>query len=162
AILRVARLLPPFYRACYVAALAENGMLDVLASGPVPFEQLAARFCPTGTPGERDALDAWLGVGVSLKELRVTARGGALRGGLARQLARPENDAALAVLQSMVHHHHRFLAESLTRLRGRTRFTLADLDGRVVARAARALEPLVLDVLDAEIPRRGPFKLLDV
>src|SRR5262249_1239925 len=88
AILRVARLLPPFDRACYVAALAENGMLDALAAGPVPFEQLAAQYCPTGTQSERDALGAWLGVGVSLKELRVTARGYALRGGLARQLAR--------------------------------------------------------------------------
>ncbi|MBI1916055.1 MAG: class I SAM-dependent methyltransferase [Planctomycetes bacterium] len=162
AILRVARYLPPFYRACYVASLAENGMLGVLASAVVPFEELVARFCPTGNQGERDALDAWLGLGVSLKELKGTAQGYGLRGRLSRQLSRPENDAALALLQSMVRHHHRFLTESLTRLRSGTRFTLADLDGQVVARAARALEPVVLDALNVEVPCGGPFQLLDI
>ena len=162
AILRVARHLPPFYRACYVASLAENGMLGVLASAPVSFEELAGRFCPNNDQGERDALDAWLSLGISLKELKRTVRGYSLRGCLSRQLSRPENDAALALLQSMVRHHHRFLTESLTRLRSGTRFTLADLDGPLVARAARALEPLVLDVLNPEVPQQGPFNLLDV
>ncbi len=162
AILRVARLLPPFYRACYVASLADNGMLGVLASAVVPFEELAARFCPNNDQSERDALDAWLSLGVSLKELSVTARGYSLRGRLSRQLSRPENDAALALLQSIVRHHHRFLTESLIRLRSGTRFTLADLDSQVVARAARALELVVLDILDAEIPHHGPFQLLDI
>jgi SAM-dependent methyltransferase len=162
AILRVARHLSPFYRACYVASLAENGMLGMLASAPVSFEELAGRFCANNDQRERDGLDAWLALGISLKELKVTARGYSLRGRLSRQLSRPENDAALALLQSMVRHHHRFLTESLTRLRSGTRFTLADLDGPLVARAARALEPLVLDVLNTDVPQQGPFNLLDV
>src|SRR5262249_55665459 len=62
----------------------------------------------------------------------------------------------------MVRHHHSFLTEGLRRLRCGARFTLADLDGELVARAARALEPLVQEALDAEIPARGPFALLDV
>src|SRR5262249_19928764 len=122
----------------------------------------AGRFCPNNDQGERDALDAWLSLGICLKELKRTVRGYSLRGCLSRQLSRPENDAALALLQSMVRHHHRFLTESLTRLRSGTRFTLAALDGPLVARAARALEPLVLDVLNPEVPQQGPFNLLDV
>src|SRR5262245_58502231 len=162
ALLRVLLHLRPFYRACYVASLAEHGMLALLAAGPVPFEELLARFCTADDPGARDALDAWLALGVSLKEIRSTPRGYALRGALARQLSRPENDAALAALRSMVRHHHHFLTEGLERLRTGARFRLADLDGELVARAARALEPLVREALDAEVPTRGPFALLDV
>src|SRR5262245_14499519 len=161
-LLRVLRHLRPFYRACYVASLAEHGMLGLLAGAPVPFEELVTRFCPTGEPGERDALDAWLALGVSLKELKATPRGYTLRGALARQLSRPENDAALAALQSLERHHYRVVTERLHRLRAGARFTLADLDGQLVARAARALEPLVCAALDAEVPTQGPFQLLDV
>jgi hypothetical protein len=160
--LRVLSHLRPFYRACYVTSLAENGMLAVLAGGPVLFDDLVAQYCPTGAPGERDALDAWLDLGISLRELKATPEGYALRGRLSRQLARPENDAALAALQSMVRHHHRFLTEGLGRLRTGRSFTPADLDGELVARAARVLEPVVREALDAEVPGEGPFRLLDV
>jgi SAM-dependent methyltransferase len=161
-VLGVMRHLRPFYRACYVAGLADNGMLAVLAAGPVPFETLVTRFSPTGARRERDALDAWLRLGVSLKEVKSTPQGYELRGGLARRLARPDGDTALAVLQSIVHHHYQFLTGSLGRLRSGNWFTLADLDGELVARAARALEPLVYDAIDAAVPKQGPFTLLDV
>jgi SAM-dependent methyltransferase len=154
--------LRPFYRACYVAGLAENGMLAVLAGGPAPFDDLVARFCPTGERSERDALDAWLDLGVSLRELRTTPLGYVLRGRLSRQLARPENDAALAALRSVVRHHHHFLTEGLGRLRSGHCFTPDDLDGELVARAARVFEPVVREALDAEVPREGPFRVLDV
>lgn len=159
---RVSRRIRPFYRTVYAAGLVRGGMLDVLAPGRVPFDTLAARYCPTGSAAERDALDAWLRLGVCLGELGRRGDGYSLRGRLSRDLVAPENDAARALLLSVTGVHHQFLAHGLERLAGGRWLTLTEHDGGVVARSSRTVEPLVCAVLDRVVPRTGPFSVLEV
>src|SRR5271165_6043073 len=89
-------LLKPFYQLIYVVAAKECGLLDLLLDAPKGFEQIAAVYCKDDRA--REALEAWLHLGVRLGYLGLGAKGYALRG-LAKKLALPQNDPMLALLQ---------------------------------------------------------------
>jgi SAM-dependent methyltransferase len=112
--------------------------------------------------GARDALTAWLKVGVSVGVLRRTVAGYALRGKMAKALARGDNDALAAMLEQVLSLHRRLIVETPERLRARRPFTFADQDGALIAQASRLAEPFVNDALEAVVPRQGAFSLLDV
>src|SRR5215475_7494277 len=96
ALLGVGAGLKSFYKLTYLAAAGEAGLLRLLASGPTTFDSLAESY---GARGQgREALEAWLQMGVRLRLLSLGSHGYALRG-LASALARPENDPALAMVQ---------------------------------------------------------------
>ena len=158
--LSLLRVAPPFYRGCFVASAFTHGVLQRLAKGPVPFEQLADAL--EAKPTAREGLEAWLQVGVALGELGRNARGYFLRGRLSKQLKDARNDAAAALLQEMVELHHRLLAETPERARGGRLFTLADQRGELIARSSRTLEPFVKEAIDEVVPKAGPFRLLEV
>src|SRR5215472_2204246 len=85
--------LKSFYKLTYIASAAEAGLLNRIASGTATFDSLAEFLAARGQG--REALQAWLQMGVKLRLLRLGPGGYTLRG-LARSLARTENDAALA------------------------------------------------------------------
>ena len=89
-------LLKPFYQLNYLVAAKECGLFELLLDAPKGFEQLAEVYCTDDKA--REALEAWLGLGVQLGYLGLDTRGYALKG-LAKKLALPQNDAALALLQ---------------------------------------------------------------
>ena len=87
--------LKAFYRLTYLAAAGEAGLLERLAAGPATLDSLA-EFCAAAGQG-REALEAWLQMGIRLRLLRLGPAGYRLRG-RASALARPENDSTLAMV----------------------------------------------------------------
>jgi SAM-dependent methyltransferase len=62
----------------------------------------------------------------------------------------------------MIHAHHGFLTEGLGRLRSRSWLTQADLDGELIARSSLTVEPILCELIDGLVPRRGAFRILEV
>ena len=151
-------LYKPFYKLCYLAALESAGLMSRVRSGPVPFESLAADF-----PGDKavEALHAWLQMGCELGLLRLDD-GGYVLHGLARTMARPQNDGTLALTQEVVSLHHRLITESLQRLREGRLWELDNQDPALTARSSRALEAFQLEALERWIPKAGSCRLLEI
>jgi SAM-dependent methyltransferase len=154
------RLFHPFYRLSFVAAAASNGVLARLAGGPQPLAALAAELAPD--PATHPALEAWLGLGVSLGELAHGPEGYRLHGLLARQLADIDNDHVAALLEEVTTFHQRLIVETPARLRRGQRWRADDHDGRLIARSSRILEPFVFQLIDEATPAAGPTRLLEV
>ena len=148
------------HRVLFLAAGTSSGLFRRLADGPVPFDRLAEELL--GDPSMRDGLEAWLRVGVGLGELGVGPHGYRLRGTLARKLADPRHDAAAALVEEAARLHGAWILETPARLRAGRRFTLADQDGRLVARSSRVVEPFVCEAVDEVVPRSGPVRLLEI
>ncbi|HLY43713.1 MAG TPA: class I SAM-dependent methyltransferase [Terracidiphilus sp.] len=159
ALLSVGVQLKPFYKVTYLAAAGEAGLLNRLAAGPATLDSLAEFFAVRGQG--KDALEAWLQMGVSLGLLRIGSSGYALRG-LAAKLARPENDAALAIVEEVAGLHHKLIAATLPRLRKGELWTLADQDGELIARSSRIFEAFQAEVIRRWIPARGAMRLLEI
>ncbi|HEY2859663.1 MAG TPA: class I SAM-dependent methyltransferase [Terracidiphilus sp.] len=159
ALLGVGAGLKAFYTLTFLAAAGEAGLLARLAGGPARFDELA-EFCGARGQG-REALEAWLQMGVRLRLLSLTPRGYELRG-LARTLARPENDAALAMAEEVGGLHHKLIAGTLPKLRRGELFTLADQDGNLIARSSRVLEAFQAEVIRRVFPAQGAVRLLEI
>jgi SAM-dependent methyltransferase len=159
ALLALPRLTPPYYRLCFLAAGARDGLLHRLAGGPVPLDRLA-----DGRPGDpsRDGLEAWLDLGVALGILRRGPEGYALRSRIARALADPERDAVAALVEEAGSLHHRWITEAPARARDHRPFQLDDVPGDLVARSSRTLEPFVREVVEDAIPSDGAVRLLEI
>src|SRR5215471_14306602 len=84
ALVGVGAALKSFYKLTYLAAAGESGLLHRLAPGVATLDSLA-EFCPAGGQA-REALEAWLQLGVRLRLMKLGPRGYALRG-LAKVLA---------------------------------------------------------------------------
>lgn len=158
-LLSIGAALKPFYKLTFLAAAGESGLLSLLAHGPVTFESIAAHVCAQGQG--REALEAWLQMGVRLKLLTLGGGGYALRG-VAAALARPENDAAVAMVEEVVGLHHELIAETLPKVRGGDLFTLADQDGELIARSSRILEAFQADAIQRTFPKQGSTRLLEI
>ncbi len=159
ALLGVGSGLKSFYKVTYLAAAGEAGLLERLASGPANFDSLSEFFHAEGQG--REALEAWLQMGVRLRLLRLRRDGYALRG-LAQVLARPENDAALAMAEEVAGLHHKLIAGTLPRLRSGELWTLADQDGELIARSSRVLEAFQAEVIRRTFPAHGVLRLLEI
>ncbi|MFY3135191.1 SAM-dependent methyltransferase [Achromobacter xylosoxidans] len=151
----------PFYRLSFLAALSASGLMARLADGPIPLAQLAADSTAGDAAGAREALRAWLQMGCRLGLLQRGPEGYALRG-LARKLARPENDATLALVQEAASMHHRLILQTPAKLRQGELWDLENQDGELTARSSRALEPFLVDAIRRFVPRTGPCRLLEV
>ena len=159
ALLGVGAELKSFYKLTYLAAAGEAGLLNRLATGPATFDSLADFFEADGQG--KEALEAWLQMGVRLRLLSLGSSGYALRG-LAKKLARPENDPALAMVEEVAGLHHKLILGTLPRLRSGDLFSLADQDGELIARSSRVLEAFQADVIQRTIPERGALRLLEI
>ncbi len=152
-------LLKPFYQLNYLAAAKECGLFDQLLDAPKSFEQLAAIYC--NDTKAQEALGAWLSLGVQLGLLRLNTSGYALKG-LARKLAQPQNDAALALLQEAAGLHANLIAHTVTKLRKGELFNLDDQDGEIVARSSRIMEAFQAEAITRFFPSTGPASLLEI
>ena len=159
ALLGVGSQLKPFYKLTFLAAAGESGLLERLATGPATFDALAEFYSATGQG--REALEAWLQIGVRLRLLQLGPAGYALRG-LAETLARPENDPALAMVQEVAGLHHKLIAGTLPKLRIGELWTLADQDGELIARSSRILEAFQAEVIRTAVPKNGDPRLLEI
>jgi 4-hydroxy-2,2'-bipyrrole-5-carbaldehyde O-methyltransferase len=156
----VQRLLGPTYRLAFLSAAATEGLLARLRGGPIPAQQLLAELAPD--PAVREGLAAWLAVGVRLGELSLDERGYGLRGRLARRLAEPDHDAIAALVEEAASLHYSMLRELPARAREARPMTLADQDGRLIARSSRVLEPILGETVDDVVPSGGAVRLLEI
>src|SRR5262249_40151217 len=153
AFVRSNALFAPFYKITYLAALKDCGLLDRLAARPADLEALAKTYCRNAK--DREALEAWLQLGVRLGLLESGSGGYALKG-LARKLALPQNDAVLALVQEVAGLHHSLIANTPRKLRNGELWTLDDQDGELIARSSRALEAFQTEAIDRTFPASGP------
>lgn len=159
ALLGAGARLKSFYKLTYIAAAGEAGLLNLLASGPATLDSLA-EFCAVRGQG-REALEAWLQIGVRLRLLSLGPRGYALRA-LARKLARPENDPVLAMVEEVVELHHKLITATIPKLRADELWSLTDQDGELIARSSRVLETFQAEVIRTTFPARGILRLLEI
>ena len=159
ALLGVGAGLKSFYKLTFLAAAGEAGLLGRLATGPATLNSLAEFYAAAGQG--REALEAWLQMGVSLRLLRLGPHGYTLQG-LARTLARPENDPALAMVQEVAGLHHKLISATLPKLRSGELWSLADQDGELIARSSRVLEAFQAKVIQDTFPERGTLRLLEI
>lgn len=167
------------YRSSFVAACLSEGIYPLLRDRPASLDQLhqhligypSAGLQSTGSPStgspsgddlSREKLKAWLDLGVSLGELKLTPAGYTLHSRLSRQLAQPSNDAIAALYQEICTLHHDLITQTPARLREKRLFALADTDGELIARSSLILEPYIFEIVDSVVPERGPFQLLEV
>ena len=158
-LLGVGASLKSFYKLTFLAAAAEAGVLRRLANGPATLDSLV-EFCAARGQG-REALEAWLQMGVRLKLLSSGPRGYTLRG-LATTLAQPENDAALAMVQEVAGLHYKLISGTLPKLRGGELWSLADQDGELIARSSRVLEAFQEETIRDAFPERGAVRLIEI
>ncbi len=154
------RLFPAYYRVAWLAAAARCGLVRSLAGGPRTLETLAVEMAPDAR--DRDALEAWLGLGVRLKELARDSRGYRLRGFLAKRLSRVEMDPAAAIFEEVAVLHQKLILDTPARLKRGARWSLADQDGALIARSSRITEPLGFEAVDQVLDRSVPQRLLEV
>ena len=160
AITSLGRAASNYHRVGFLAAGLSSGWLRRLSAGPVAFETLATDL---QIPAEmRDGLMVWLQTGVALGELTLQPQGFVVYGKLSRMLLKPNNDAAAAFVEEMANLHNALIAQAPERIRSGRFFTLGDQDARLVARSSRLVEPLICEALAEVVPRRGPFKLLEI
>jgi SAM-dependent methyltransferase len=152
-------LLKPFYQLNYLVAAKECGLFELLLDAPKGFEQLAEVYC-TGDKA-REALEAWLGLGVQLGYLGLDPRGYALKG-LAKKLALPQNDAALALLQEAAGLHSNLISQTVRKLRNGDLWNLEDQDGEIIARSSRIMEAFQTEAIDRFFPASGVASLLEI
>lgn len=159
ALLGAAAQLKSFYTLTYLAAAGEAGLLNRLASGPATLDALAG-FYGANRRG-REALEAWLQMGVRLQLLSLGPRGYALRA-LARKLAQPQNDPVLAMVEEVVGLHHKLITATIPKLRAGELWNLTDQDGELIARSSRVLEAFQAEAIRSTFPARGSMRLLEI
>jgi SAM-dependent methyltransferase len=152
-------LLKPFYKLNYLVAAKECGLFDLLLDAPKSFEQLADVYCTDDKA--REALKAWLRLGIRLGYLELNGKGYALKG-LAKKLALPQNDAALALLQEAAGLHSKLISQTLRKLRNRELWTLDDQNGEIIARSSRIMEAFQTEAIDRFFPTSGVASLLEI
>lgn len=152
-------LFKPFYKLTYLSAAKQGGLLDLLSQGPASFEQIAAIYCRDAKT--REALEAWLQLGRRLGLLEVHGGEYGLKG-LARKLASPQNDAALALVQETVELHHKLILNTPEKLKRGELWSLDDQDGEVIARSSRALEVFLTEAIDLSFPASGAGSMLEI
>jgi 4-hydroxy-2,2'-bipyrrole-5-carbaldehyde O-methyltransferase len=157
------------YRSSFVAAALSEGIFTLLREGPINLDQLHQRIVgfhsgesPSGENLSKERLKTWLGVGVSLGDLKLTPDGYALRSRLSRQLAQLSNDGIAAMYQEVYTLHHNLITQTPARLREKRLFMLSDTDGDLIARSSRILEPYILEIVDSVVPENSEMNLLEV
>lgn len=152
-------LMGPVYRASFLAAAANSGVLRHLAQQPLDAPALADEL---GMHGEEKLLDCWLDMGVRLGDLGRRAGQYRLRSRVAKTLARPEADAYAALLEQLMRFHAPLLLDAPSMLREGRRVSITDQDGALIARSSRVLEPAVQAVVEQHVDRNAPVRLLEV
>ena len=147
------------YRACFVSTALSQGIYGKFVDGRSGFEQLCE-----GMDQEfiRQGLRAWLELGVSLGELKRVGNEYRIKGRLSKALIKDRNDGYAALLEEIVKYHYEYVTHTPSMLKEQKRFPFDESSGELIARSSRVSEPVILEAVDAVVPRKGDFKLLEV
>ena len=146
-----------FYKLNYIAALLENGFAKYLSPTPRSLEEIAENF----QINSRDALEAWLQIGVRLKVLD-RLQGRYKLAEFPTKLLKPENDALAAIAQEITTLHYKLIVDTPKRLQRGELWGLHDQEGAIIARSSRIVEPLQRDLITTLFPSKRAMRLLEV
>jgi 4-hydroxy-2,2'-bipyrrole-5-carbaldehyde O-methyltransferase len=152
------RLVLPAYRAAFLEAAADTGMLRLLSAEPRDAGALAAQL---GISDERK-LRLWLDFGVRLGQLAQRDGRYRLKSRTARALGEPRYEAAGAALQEMMRHGMPAVLDGPQMLRTGQRFSLASTDATAAAPTSRLGQSLMERAVAEELRRKEPVRLLDL
>jgi protein-L-isoaspartate O-methyltransferase len=148
-----------FYRACFISTAISQGIYENFFEEKSTLEQLCEKF---NIGSNREGLAAWLELGVSLGELKRVGNEFRIKGKLSKALLKSNNDAYKALLEEIVKYYYIYIINTPTMLKEHKWFPFDETPGELVARSSRLSEPFMFDAVDAIIPRRGDFQLLEV
>jgi SAM-dependent methyltransferase len=148
-----------FYRISFVATAHKEGIYRAIGNDSASAEVIAESL---GIEENLTGLKAWLDLGVSLGELSHSVNGYRVAGRLSRQLLSPAYDSSLAFLQEIADLHDLYIRRTPSLLREGRRLPLATIDGPLIARSSRTLEPLVSEAVEQAVPRHGDMRLLEI
>ncbi|MEZ4361183.1 MAG: class I SAM-dependent methyltransferase [Kofleriaceae bacterium] len=149
------------YRANFLAAANESGLLSALGKRALSFDEIASTLgC---APAQHETLVDWLSVAVLSGVLKRTRDGRyAIKGILARAMARSNNEDAATALHEVSRLHADVIYRVPGCLKKKSWLTLGDHDAVVAARASRALEPVMAEAIEDAVKRFDPGSYLDV
>jgi SAM-dependent methyltransferase len=147
-----------FYRASFISAALSGGVYEDFTDGKTSFDEL----CEKMAVSNREGLRAWLELGVSLGELRRIGNQYQISGKISRALMNPANDALKALLEEVASYHHRYVLQAPAVLKKHQWFPFDTTPGELIARSSRVNELFIFEAVDAVVPRRGDFRLLEV
>jgi SAM-dependent methyltransferase len=158
-ILRMNRTLNEFYRAGYISTGISEGIYDLLSEGPVRFKDIQSSI---GTDFDPEGLKAWLDLGVAIGELDKKNDGYRIKSAFSKKLLKPVNDTWRAFFQARVEIFYDYIIKTPAFLKKNKKFDFSHSYGELFARSSRTVEPILVDVVDEIIPRKGVCRLLEV
>jgi len=147
------------YRACFVSTALSQGIYGKFVDGRSSFEQLCEGM---DLEFSREGLRAWLELGVSLGELKRVGTEYRIQGRLSKALIKDRNDGYAALLEEIVKYHYDYVIHTPSMLKEQKRFPFDESSGELIARSSRISEPIIFEAVDAIVPRKGDFRLLEV
>jgi SAM-dependent methyltransferase len=147
------------YRLSFIATAHREGIFRAIGTDGASVEMIAESL---GITENQSGLKAWLDLGVSLGELSHDVDGYRVAGRLSRRLLSPANDPSLALLQEIADLHDLYVKRTPKLLREGRRFPMATIDGPLIARSSRTLEPLVSEAVEQTVPKLGIIRLLEI
>jgi protein-L-isoaspartate O-methyltransferase len=157
--LRLLKTCDELYRACFISTALSEGIYGRFVDGRSSFEQLCEGTAPEFV---REGLRAWLELGVSLGELKRSGNEYRIKGKLSKALIRDSNDGYAALLEEIVKYHYDYVIHTPSMLKEQKRFPFDESSGELIARSSRVSEPIILEAVDAIVPRKGDLQLLEV
>ncbi len=147
------------YRATFVSSGLYHGVFDALKNGRSHPKEILASI---GGAGDIRDLEAWLDVGVSLGELERTPRGYALRGALAKELAKDSEESWAAYLEMRIKVMQDCIWKAPRLIKEGKRLSMDGRYADLVAKCSLTIEPIMDEVVDKTIPKTGAISLLEV
>jgi len=160
-ILGIRSLSHAIYRANFLSAASESGLLKHLVQRPHTLDEIAAIIgCDDD---HKEALVDWLSIASLAGALKKTRSGEyALRGKLARSMATDANKDAAAALEEISQLHGVLIHRMPEYLREGKWFNLGEHDAVIAARASRVLEPIMSEAIERAMNRFKPRRYIDV
>ena len=162
-LLRFKGLFNNFYKVSFLASMIDTAFMEQLAQGPVSLEDLTKKF--PQTPTTRNAIEAWLSLGVQLGVIKKSDSGFSLCGFIAKTLANPENGAIRALVREVADLHHLYIMQTPAKLEQGVEWQPSDQHkeyGELIARSSQTLEPFLFEIIDRVFPKQEAISLLEV
>jgi len=156
---RLLKMSNEFYRASFISAALSQGIYEKFIEGKSSFDKLSEKL---NMPSNREGLRAWLELGVSLGELKRIKDEYQIKGRLSRALLKSENDAYKAFLEEIVKYYYKYIINTPAVLKEHKWFSFDESTGELIARSSRITEPFIIEAVDAMIPPKGNFNLLEI
>ena len=158
-ILGMNRTLKEFYRAGFISTAISEGIYDAFSNGRASFNDIQRKI---GKNLDEKGLEAWLNMGVAIGELDRKKDRYRIKGALSRKLLMRGNDTWKAFFQARVEIFYDYIINTPTFLKENKKFDFSQSYGELFARSSRTVEPILIDVVDRNIPSDGTCRLLEV